>query len=179
MHALGRYIQELMDARGWKQADLVRASGLSRALVSRLVTKDTLGRMVEENSTIAGLARAFPEVGEEAFITKSAEALGVPVDRLVVVDASMERISNRALLDLLAQRLGESTSERGGTNDKSSAAQQKIGNSPDAGTQPVDIQDILRQSHGGFRRAAANKGELIDDREAEAEPDDFNQDPGE
>lgn len=132
MHALGRYIQELMDARGWKQADLVRASGLSRALVSRLVTKDTLGRMVED-STIAGLARAFPEVGEEAFITKSAEALGVPVDRLIVVDASMERISNRALLDLLAQRLGESTSERGGTNDKPSAAPKKSNDSPGAG----------------------------------------------
>ena len=105
-----------------------------------------------------------------------------PLGLFAASNSPVTEWTNEQLLAELARRLAQTDTNRSegdGTNDKSSAAQQKIGNSPDAGTQPVDIQDILRQSHGGFRRAAANKGELIDDREAEAEPDDFNQDPGE
>lgn len=96
-------------------------------------------------------------------------------------DDDLSAYSDVALLAELGRRLAAAARTRGegGTNDKPSAAPKKSPGSPDAGTQPVDIQDILRQSHGGFRRAAANKGELIDDREAEADPDDFNQDSGE
>lgn len=107
MHALGAYIDSLMTARGMTRPELVRASGLSRQHVHQLLdpTRDTLGRMPEP-ATIEGLTRAFPESREVSFITKAAEALGVPVDRLVVVQpASFDDLPDEVLLGILAQRL--------------------------------------------------------------------------
>lgn len=107
MHALGRYIVELMDARRWTRSDVVRASGLTRQHLAQILdkSKDSLGRMPEPG-TIAALARAFPEAGEGAFIWKAAESMGVPVDRLSIVTPDLDAISNEALLGILAQRLG-------------------------------------------------------------------------
>lgn len=87
-------------------AGLVRASGLSKQHVSQLLdeSKTRLGRMVADK-TIAGLGRAFPEVGEVAFITKAAEAMGVPVDRLEVVSPNYDALSNDALIAILSERL--------------------------------------------------------------------------
>lgn len=103
MHELGRFIQGLMDGRGWRQADLVRASGMNRGTVSRLLTREHLGGMVSDH-TIASLHRAFPEVREEVFISKAAEALGIPVGRLTA-DPDISRLSDEALLGILAERL--------------------------------------------------------------------------
>jgi transcriptional regulator with XRE-family HTH domain len=112
MHELGRFIQDLMDGHGWRQADLARASGITPATVSRLLVKDHLGRMVADE-TIAGLHRAFPEIPEGVFITKAAEALGVPVDRLETVDPDLSSLSDEALLGILAERLRERRSSDG------------------------------------------------------------------
>lgn len=89
-----------------KQAALVRASGLSKQHVFQLLdgSKTRLGRMIADK-TIAGLAKAFPDIGEGAFITKAAEAMGVPVDRLEAVSPSYEKLSNEALLFILKERL--------------------------------------------------------------------------
>lgn len=38
MHEYRRFIQSELDTRGWRQSDLARASGLSRQLVSTIVT---------------------------------------------------------------------------------------------------------------------------------------------
>ena len=109
MHALGRFIQDLMDARNMPRPDLERASGLSRQHIHQLLDdrKTGLGRMVDD-STIAALARAFPDVGESAFIAKAAESLGVPVDRLTVVRADFDQLTDEALLGLLSKRLERS-----------------------------------------------------------------------
>jgi transcriptional regulator with XRE-family HTH domain len=49
-----------MDARGWRQADLARRSGLHRSLISKLLkdNRDHLGQMPDD-STIDGIARGF------------------------------------------------------------------------------------------------------------------------
>lgn len=106
MHALGRFVQDLMDARRMTRPALERASGLSRQHIHQLLDdrKTGLGRMVEE-STISALATAFPDIGETAFIAKAAESLGVPVDRLSVVDTDLNQLSDEALLGILALRL--------------------------------------------------------------------------
>jgi transcriptional regulator with XRE-family HTH domain len=83
MHALGKFIQHRLDARGWKQIDLVRASGLTKQVVSRLLSDDELHRMIAQ-PTIEGLAKGLG-VEETVIILKSAEAIGVPVDRLAPI----------------------------------------------------------------------------------------------
>ncbi len=111
MHALGRFISDLMDARGMSRPDLERASGLSRQHIHQLLDdrRRSLGRMVDE-ATIAGLSRAFADIGETPFIVKAAESLGVPVDRLAVVDVDLDRLSDDALLGILARRLKRAAS---------------------------------------------------------------------
>ena len=106
MHALGRFISELMDARAMSRPQLERASGLSRQHLHQLLDerKTRLGRMLDD-ATITGLGRAFPDVGEHPFIAKAAESMGVPVGRLTVVDVDFDRLSDEALLGILARRL--------------------------------------------------------------------------
>jgi transcriptional regulator with XRE-family HTH domain len=106
MHALGRFITDLMDARSMSRPDLERASGLSRQHIHQLLDdrRTSLGRMVDD-TTVVGLSRAFADIGETAFILKAAESLGVPVDRLATVDVDIDRLSDDALLGILARRL--------------------------------------------------------------------------
>jgi transcriptional regulator with XRE-family HTH domain len=111
MHALGRFIGDLMDARSMSRPDLERASGLSRQHIHQLLDdrRTSLGRMIDD-ATVAGLARAFADVGETAFILKAAESLGVPIDRLASVDVDFDRLSDDALLGILARRLKRTAS---------------------------------------------------------------------
>lgn len=111
MHALGRFITDLMDARSMSRPELERTSGLSRQHIHQLLDdrRTSLGRMVDD-TTISGLSLAFPDLGETAFILKAAESLGVPVDRLASVDVDFERLSDDALLGILARRLRRTAS---------------------------------------------------------------------
>ena len=109
MHELGRFIQDLMDAEGMTRPELERRSGLSRQHIAKLLTNKSLVRL-PHRSTFDALAKAFPVVGDLPFITKAAEAIGVPVDRLTMVEPDYDSLSNEALLGILARRL-----ERGGS----------------------------------------------------------------
>lgn len=153
MHALGRFVQDLMDARRMTRPALERASGLSRQHIHQLLDdrKTGLGRMVEE-STISALATAFPDIGETAFIAKAAESLGVPVDRLSVVDTDLNQLSDEALLGILALRL-----ERRRTPDSAAT-----GGGPRAADRPGDpateptVPLAARRSGRTRRRIAAD-----------------------
>ena len=103
MHALSRWIQDEMDARHWRQRDLVRESGLARSQVSQLLTQPELRRMVAPN-TVSALAKAFG-VDERIVIVKSAEAIGVPVDLLSPVVVTAWDVSNEELLAIISSRL--------------------------------------------------------------------------
>lgn len=77
MHALGSYLQEQLDARGWRRAELARRAGISRQQVSKYINQAQLGRALAQ-STIEGLAGAL-EVPESLIERKMWEALGAPV----------------------------------------------------------------------------------------------------
>lgn len=144
MHALGTFISDLMAARSMSRPDLEKASGLSRQHIHQLLSerRTGLGRMVDDD-TIAGLLRAFPDIGESAFIVKAAESLGVPVDRLNTVSPDPQQLSDDALLGILAQRLkragraplraAESASEESLAARRGPRARQRLDQDWDAG----------------------------------------------
>ncbi|MBB1023330.1 MULTISPECIES: helix-turn-helix domain-containing protein [unclassified Dietzia] len=105
MHEYKRFVQEQMDARGWRQADLVRASGLSRALVSRILRDDRprLGQMPDE-STMAGIAKAF-SLPTETVRTAAARALRGYADDGEALTADLSAVSIDALLMEIRRRV--------------------------------------------------------------------------
>lgn len=105
MHALAAYLNEQMDARGWKQADLARASGLTPQTVSNLVTDDRPALVQRpDQATVEALAAAVANGNVGQVLSKVAEAMGLPVETVTVYDAS--RISDEQLIDELSRRLG-------------------------------------------------------------------------
>lgn len=79
MHALGEYLTEELERRGWTQAELARRAGLTRQSVSNLLDpeKTQLGSMLLRH-TFAGLSQALQVPGED-LVLKAAEAMGLPV----------------------------------------------------------------------------------------------------
>lgn len=125
MHALRKYVQEQMDDRGWRPADLVTASGISKQVISGLLAdpRDHIDRMPSEK-TIAGLCRAF-SVPRQVLLAVVGEAMGLPISRPVeVADAS--RVSNDELIRELARRLQKA----GGEHDQRSASMNQTGTQP-------------------------------------------------
>lgn len=104
MHALRRYVQGSLDARGWKPADLARASGMSPQLVSQLLNdeRDRLSSIPKE-PTIAGIAKAFG-VSESVVIGHVFEALGYDLN-VVRTEIDLSSLNDAQLLDELATRL--------------------------------------------------------------------------
>lgn len=106
MHALREYIQSQLDSRGWVAADLAKHSGISKQVLSGMLTdtRPTIDRMPLD-STVSGLARAFG-VDRDVILAKVGEAMGLPTSRTVVVyEAS--RVPNDVLVQELRRRLRE------------------------------------------------------------------------
>lgn len=125
MHALRKFVQDQMDTRNWRAADLAARSGISKQVISGLLTddRDTVDRMPTEK-TIAGLCKAF-SVSRDAVLAVVGEAMGLPVGRpTVIYDAS--RVPNDELIRELARRLGEA----GGEHVHGSAPITPAGGSP-------------------------------------------------
>lgn len=125
MHALRTFVQAQMDERGWTQSDLVAASGITKQVVSSLVSdaRPKLDRLPMDK-TIDGLARAF-HVDRNVVLAKIGEAMGLPVSEPVVIyDAS--RVPNSDLLRVLSERL----SKAGEEHEDRSAPMNPAGESP-------------------------------------------------
>lgn len=103
-HALAAFITQRMDQRGLRNRDVVAASGLSRALVSKYVTdsRETLSRLPAKE-TLDGLARALGVSGE-FLLGKAIEALGLGYTSGDFV-SSVETASDQELLEELSSRL--------------------------------------------------------------------------
>ncbi|MBH0121525.1 helix-turn-helix transcriptional regulator [Rhodococcus sp. CX] len=114
MHEFKRFIQQQLDARGWKQADLVRASGLSRSHVSKLIrdNREHLGQMPDDD-TIAGLSRGF-NVPEDVVRTAASRALVGYEDDGRPIHLDLTEVSTDALLQEVRRRI-EETGARHGT----------------------------------------------------------------
>jgi transcriptional regulator with XRE-family HTH domain len=121
VHSLRQLIQSQCDTRGWKQADLARASKLSPQLVNRLWNddRDQLTEM-PTRTTMSALAAAFA-LPEHTVLMAAARAYGIPVDAPVAVgDPSL--IDDLELLAELGRRLADrqpaaTSSDEGGNRD--------------------------------------------------------------
>jgi transcriptional regulator with XRE-family HTH domain len=104
MHALRRFIQEQMDARGWTADDLVKASGISKQTLSVRLNDDR-ERLAAPlgDETVAGLARAFG-VDRLVVLSKVTEALGLPVGETVIVRTA-DGVSDQELVREVEKRL--------------------------------------------------------------------------
>lgn len=103
-HALSNFIREEMLRRDLRNVDVEKASGLSRQLVSKLVTdqRETLTRL-PERATLEGIALAF-RVPLEFILAKAVESLGLGFTAGDFV-SSVQTASDRELLGELERRL--------------------------------------------------------------------------
>lgn len=106
MHALQQFIQEEMNSHvpPWTQAELVRASGLPKQNISKLLNSNAerMTRMLED-PTIDGLVRAL-DVDANFIRLKVVEAMGVDINPPVLI-REVRVASNEVLLEELHSRL--------------------------------------------------------------------------
>lgn len=105
MHEYRRFIQGELDARGWRQADLVQKSGLSRQLISSIVNddRDFLGQMPDE-ATLDGLATGLG-VPVSRVRSAAARSLVGYVDSGEPLTPALQEVSLDALLNELRRRV--------------------------------------------------------------------------
>lgn len=138
-HALAEFVREQMDERGLRNRDVVEASGLSRALVSKYVTdkREVLTRLPEKG-TVDGLAKAFG-VSPDFLLGKAIESLGLGYTSGDFIN-SVKTASSTELLDEIGRRL----SERGGAEDGSGPAATKDAGDP--GAHDLELARAARRS---------------------------------
>ena len=105
MHEFRRFIQQELDARSWKQADLARRSGLTRSHISKLLrdSRDHLGQMPDAE-TIQGLATGFM-LPEEVVRTAASRALRGYSDDGTALYVDLAEVSTDALLEEVRRRI--------------------------------------------------------------------------
>lgn len=168
MHAYRRFIQEQMDARGWKQADLARQAGLQRQTVSKIMsdTRDRMDRMPDQ-ATIAALSKAF-RIPESSLLAVVGEALGIPVS---VERVRLDDVPNEDLIRELQRRLNEAGdgSARSAAPMNGPAGVTRLRPNDDTATdEELERRAALRQPSEGVRQweAARSRGEESQDPEA-------------
>jgi len=107
MHEFKRFIQQQLDARGWKQADLVRKSGLSKQHVSNMLrdTREHLGQMPDEK-TIRALADGF-QMPAEVVRTAASRALAGYSDEGQPLHVDIHQVPLDTLLNEIRRRFEE------------------------------------------------------------------------
>jgi transcriptional regulator with XRE-family HTH domain len=102
-----KFVTNEMSARGWSQADLSRASGLSRQHVSKMLSddRDRITRMPEQ-ATLDGLAKALA-VPRSVIALHSLRAYGIDVD--VPYQRTVHDLSDDELVTELKHRLTRGT----------------------------------------------------------------------
>jgi transcriptional regulator with XRE-family HTH domain len=104
MHALRRFIQSELDNRGWQARDLVKASGLSKQLVSNLLNDDREAMpQLPRTATLEALANAF-NVTTAHITTVAVEALGIPGVQAPAVVHQIHQVDDEVLLRELLRR---------------------------------------------------------------------------
>lgn len=103
-HALAAFIRERTDEKGWRNADLVRESGLSRQVVSKHLNdeREVIARLPDK-ATLEGFAKAFG-VPVDFLIGKAVESLGLGYTSGDFVN-SVATVHDRELLAELRRRL--------------------------------------------------------------------------
>lgn len=182
MHEYRRFIQGELDARGWKQADLVRRSGLSRQLVSSLMrdSRDHLGQMPDA-ATIEALAFGFG-VSVDIVRTAAARSLADYVDDGTALTITLSEVSTDALLTEIRRRIDHGV-EVAQEPDAPSETEQdqktdQLANRRRRAQQPQLVVDDLPPDIADAD-AARNEPGIIKTGDRVQHLDDFNQDPPE
>jgi len=105
MHAFRRLIQARMDERGYKPADVVRLSGLSRQTLHSILTdpRDTIKEMPSRR-TVQVLAEALRMPADQLLVA-AAEAYGVPVAAPVLVPTVTDVTDSELARELLRRAI--------------------------------------------------------------------------
>ncbi|MBA8964651.1 transcriptional regulator with XRE-family HTH domain [Rhodococcus percolatus] len=151
MHEFRRFIQQELDARSWKQADLARRSGLTRSHISKLLrdSRDHLGQMPDAE-TIQGLATGFM-LPEEVVRTAASRALRGYSDDGTALYVDLSGISTDALLGEVRRRITANFSGEG----TASATVVAIEEQP--GDEHADEEQESRTEKGGPKQRGTGR----------------------
>lgn len=129
MHEYSRHVKSEMDKRKWNQNDLAKKAGLTRQVVSAIVT-DNRERLtnIPSDKTMDGLAKAFG-VDPTVIRASVALAMGLPVE---VKRASTSDISDSELIMELSRRPEKAR------NDSPTISYAGTGNTRRNGPKPED-----------------------------------------
>lgn len=102
MHAYRRFVQETMDLKRMRAADVERAGGPSRQVISKVLTdpRPTLDRRPDQ-ATVEAFAKGL-DVRPEAVLAAVAEAMGLPVHVSV---AGLQEATDDQLLAEVRRRM--------------------------------------------------------------------------
>lgn len=134
MHEFKRFIQQQLDARGWKQADLVRKSGLSKQHVSNMLrdTREHLGQMPDEK-TIQALAGGF-QLPAEVVRTAASRALAGYSDEGQPLHVDIHQVPLDTLLNEIRRRFEEIGDPHGTGTEEVPEPRPQAGGPVDGGT---------------------------------------------
>lgn len=104
MHEYRRFIQQQLDERGWKPAELARRGGLNRQLISKILNDDRehLGQMPDE-STMVGIARGF-QISPQQVRTAAARSLTGYSDDGHAIATDVRSLPTDVLIEELRRR---------------------------------------------------------------------------
>lgn len=144
MHEYRRLVQSELDARGWQQAMLVRQSGLSRQMVSKILRddRDHLGQMPDD-STMQALADGFG-IPVDRVRKAAARSLVGYTDDGEPLTADLTTVSIDALLNEIRRRVNDLTTQAPSTPGTTTAKGEKTGagsprKSDEAQPDPLDL----------------------------------------
>lgn len=108
MNEYQRFIQDELDRRNWRPADVEKHGGPSRQVMSNILndTRQVLEYRPKQE-TIEGIAKAF-SVPVDTVLAHVAKAMGFPV---TITAASLDDVSDDDLLDQIRKRMKREGSE--------------------------------------------------------------------
>jgi len=118
MNEYQRFIQDELDRRNWRPADIEKHGGPSRQVVSSILN-DKRQVLVQrpKQETIEGLATAF-RIPTDTVLGHVAKAMGFPVE---ITAASLDDVADEDLLDQIRKRMKRESSEHDTDPDKPNA----------------------------------------------------------
>lgn len=148
MHALRKYLQDGLDARAWQQADLMRASGLTRQRLSQMLGDDRdVLPSVPRRETLQAIARAF-RVSESTVTAVAFEAMGYDLE-VVRSETDLSTATDEQLVHALADRLGvglDSEGRDGHGQQPAPMKQPPADKKPTGGVVPMPDRDSATES---------------------------------
>jgi len=132
MNEYQRFIQDELDRRNWRPADVEKHGGPSRQVMSNILNdKRQVLEYRPKQETIEGIAKAF-SVPVDTVLAHVAKAMGFPV---TITAASLDDVSDDDLLDQVRKRM-----QRGASHDDDKSTSEP--DSTDTQAQQPDLHAV-------------------------------------